>query len=48
VAELFRYIPAQVAHYRVFALDHSHDAELAVATQAALAGQHQSAFQTNL
>ncbi len=48
VAELFRYIPAQVAHYRVFALDHSHDAELAVATQAALAGQHHSAFQTNL
>ena len=48
MAELYRYIPAQVAHYRVFALDHGHDAELAVATQAALAGQHQSAFQTNL
>lgn len=48
VADLFRYIPAQVAHYRVFALDHSHDAELAVATQAALASQGQDAFTTNL
>jgi HD superfamily phosphohydrolase len=48
VADLFRYIPAQVAHYRVFALDHSHDAELAAATQAALAGQSQQAFTTNL
>jgi HD superfamily phosphohydrolase len=48
VADLFRYIPAQVAHYRVFALDHSHDAELAAATPAALAGQSQEAFRTNL
>jgi hypothetical protein len=48
VADLFRYIPAQVAHYRVFALDHSHDGELAAATQAALAGQGQDAFSTNL
>ncbi len=48
VADLFRYIPAQVAHYRVFALDHSHDAELAAATQAALASQGQDAFSTNL
>jgi HD superfamily phosphohydrolase len=48
LADLFRYIPAQVAHYRVFALDHSHDLELAAATQAALAGQTQEAFRTNL
>jgi hypothetical protein len=48
VADLFRYIPAQVAHYRVFALDHSHDTQLALATQAALAGQDQEAFRTNL
>jgi hypothetical protein len=48
VADLFRYIPAQVAHYRVFALDHSHDAELAAATVAALAGNTQDAFRTNL
>jgi hypothetical protein len=48
VADLFRYIPAQVAHYRVFALDHSHDADLAAATAAALAGNTQDAFPTNL
>jgi len=48
VADLLRYIPAQVAHYRIFATDHSHDAELAAATQAALAGQNQEAFGTNL
>ncbi|MBI4573836.1 MAG: hypothetical protein HY713_11215, partial [candidate division NC10 bacterium] len=48
VADLFRYIPAQVAHYRVFALDHGHDAELAAATAAALASQGQDAFSTNL
>ncbi len=48
VADLFRYIPAQVAHYRVFALDHSHDAELAAATAAALASNTQNAFRTNL
>ncbi len=48
VADLFRYIPAQVAHYRVFALDHAHDAELAAATASALASQGQDAFSTNL
>ncbi|HYL82279.1 MAG TPA: hypothetical protein VEU07_15795, partial [Candidatus Acidoferrum sp.] len=48
VEELFRYIPAQVAHYRVFALDHLHDAELAAATRTALEGQERDAFQTNL
>jgi HD superfamily phosphohydrolase len=48
LADLFRYIPAQVAHYRVFALDHAHDAELASATQNALASQNQDAFSTNL
>ena len=48
VADLLRYVPAQVAHYRIFATDHSNDAELAAATQAALAGQNQEAFGTNL
>jgi HD superfamily phosphohydrolase len=48
VADLLRYVPAQVAHYRIFATDHRHDAELAAATQAALAGQTQEAFGTNL
>ena len=47
VADLFRYIPAQVAHYRIFALDHAHDAELAIAAQAALSGPTE-AFRTNL
>jgi hypothetical protein len=48
VADLLRYVPAQVAHYRIFAADHSHDAELAAAAQAALAGRNQEAFGTNL
>lgn len=48
VEDLFRYIPAQVAHYRIFALDHTHDAELAAATRAALEGQAHQAFTTNL
>jgi hypothetical protein len=48
VEELFRYIPAQVAHYRIFALDHAHDAELAAATRAALEGPGQDAFTTNV
>jgi hypothetical protein len=48
VEELFRYIPAQVAHYRIFALDHAHDADLAAATRAALEGPGQDAFTTNV
>ena len=48
VEELFRYIPAQVAHYRIFALDHAHDAALAAAMRAALEGPGQDAFPTNV
>lgn len=48
VEDLFRYIPAQVAHYRIFALDHAHDAELAEATRKALEGQTRDPFRTNL
>jgi hypothetical protein len=48
VEELFRYIPAQVAHYRIFALDHAHDADLAAATRAALEGPSPEAFPTNV
>ena len=48
VEELFRYIPAQVAHYRIFAVDHAHDGELAAAARAALDDQNQEAFRTNL
>ncbi|HTU02316.1 MAG TPA: HD domain-containing protein [Candidatus Sulfotelmatobacter sp.] len=47
VEDLFRYIPAQVAHYRVFALDHAHDADFAAAARAALDASG-PAFQTNL
>jgi hypothetical protein len=48
VEDLFRYIPARVAHYRIFALDHAHDALLAAATRAALEDGNQDAFATNL
>ncbi len=48
VEDLFRYIPARVAHYRIFALDHAHDAVLARATRAALEDGNQDAFATNL
>ncbi len=48
VEELFRYIPAQVAHYRIFALDHAHDAALAAAMRIALEGPGEDAFPTNV
>jgi len=31
--EVFRYIPARVVHFRIFALDHAHDAALAAAAE---------------
>jgi hypothetical protein len=31
--EIFKYIPARVVHFRVFALDHRHDADLAAAAE---------------
>ncbi len=31
--EIFKYIPARVVHFRVFALNHKHDAELASAAE---------------
>ncbi len=48
VEDLFRYIPARVAHYRIFALDHAHDGELAAATREALENGSAEAFKTNL
>jgi HD superfamily phosphohydrolase len=48
VQDLFRYIPAKVAHYRVFTLDHAHDAELSHATQGVLGGPGDSAIPTNV
>jgi hypothetical protein len=48
VQDLFRYIPARVAHYRIFALDHTHDDALARATQAVLGGPGDPAVSTNV
>jgi HD superfamily phosphohydrolase len=48
VQDLFRYIPARVAHYRIFALDHAHDDALARATQAVLGGPGDPAVSTNV
>jgi hypothetical protein len=48
VQDLFRYIPARVAHYRIFALDHTHDDVLARATQAVLGGPGEQAMSTNV
>jgi hypothetical protein len=31
--EIFKYIPARIVHFRVFALDHKHDEELANACE---------------
>ncbi|MBP2670739.1 MAG: uncharacterized protein H6Q85_805 [candidate division NC10 bacterium] len=48
VQDLFRYIPARVAHYRIFALDHVHDDALARATQAVLGSPGGPAISTNV
>jgi uncharacterized protein len=48
VQDLFRYIPARVAHYRIFALDHAHDDALARATQTVLGGPGNQAISTNV
>ncbi len=36
LAEIYRFIPARVRHFRVFALNHDHDEDLSRAAQAAL------------
>lgn len=48
VEDLFRYIPARVAHYRIFALDHAHDDALARATQTVLGSAGGPAISTNV
>jgi HD superfamily phosphohydrolase len=48
VQDLFRYIPARVAHYRIFALDHAHDDEIARAAQTVLGDPGESALATNV
>lgn len=47
LAELFKYLPARVALYRVFAQSHEHDLELALAMERAL-GEDQPAIATNV
>jgi hypothetical protein len=36
--DLYRYIPARVVHFRVFALSHDHDEEITAAAEEALGG----------
>ena len=36
LAEIYRFIPARVRHFRVFALNHDHDEELSAAAAKAL------------
>lgn len=45
--EIYRYIPARVVHFRIFALHHDHDAELALAAERAL-GEYQESSKTNI
>ncbi|MCP4717613.1 MAG: HD domain-containing protein [Deltaproteobacteria bacterium] len=47
--EIFKYIPARVVHFRVFALNHKHDAALAEAAEKIIYSQARSAAsETNL
>lgn len=45
--DIYRYIPARVVHFRIFALNHAHDAELARAAEQAL-GEFQEVHTTNV
>lgn len=45
--EIYRFIPARVRHFRVFALNHDHDKELAQAAEAAL-GNIEKSIPTNV
>ena len=47
LAEIYRFIPARVRHFRVFALNHDHDGELARAAEAAL-GNPDKSIPTNV
>lgn len=42
LAEIYRFIPARVMHFRVFALSHNHDEELSCAAEKALSSQETS------
>ncbi|MCX7981348.1 MAG: HD domain-containing protein [Syntrophales bacterium] len=45
--EIYRYIPARVVHFRIFALHHKCDAQLALAAEKAL-GEFQDIIKTNI
>jgi hypothetical protein len=47
VLEIYRFIPARIMHFRVFALDHRYDEELAIAAEKAL-GSLEAASSTNV
>ncbi len=47
LTEIYRFIPARVRHFRVFALNHDHDEELAKAAEAAL-GNIEKSIPTNI
>ena len=47
LAEIYRFIPARVHHFRVFALNHDHDEELSKAAEAAL-GNIDKSIPTNV
>ncbi len=47
LADIYRFIPARVRHFRVFALSHDHDKELARAAEAAL-GNIEKSIPTNI
>ena len=47
LAEIYRFIPARVRHFRVFALNHDYDEELAAAAEAAL-GNIEKSIPTNV
>ncbi len=47
LGEIYRFIPARVRHFRVFALNHDHDEELAAAAEAAL-GNIEKTIPTNV
>jgi len=47
VLEIYRFIPARIMHFRVFALDHRYDEELAIAAEKAL-GSLEASSSTNV
>jgi hypothetical protein len=46
--EIFKYIPARIVHFRVFALNHMYDKELAIAAEQIFDPSGSTAFDTNV